>query len=139
MNPGEPARPLTQIASGGEASRLLLGLKAALADKLGFGVILLDEVEAGIGGRTAEAVAAVLRDLAQARRVVAITHLPLVAAHGKTHLVARKLIENKRTTISIEQVRGASRRDELVRMLGGAGTAEEQALAEQMLSKAQHN
>jgi len=134
LNPGEPARPLTQVASGGEASRLLLGIKAALAERLGHRVLMLDEVEAGIGGRTAENVARVLEELAQHRQVIAITHLPIVAAKGRQHLVARKVVEGSKSLVQIESVAGDKRREELVRMLGGTGTKEEYSLIAQMLT-----
>jgi DNA repair protein RecN (Recombination protein N) len=134
LNPGEPPRPLVQVASGGEASRLLLGLKAALADKLRFSVILLDEIEAGLGGRTAQAVAEVMLKLAAGRQVIAITHLPIVAAAAAQHLVVRKEVVSGRTVTQIFPVTGEERRHELARMLGGAGSAEELALADQMLA-----
>jgi len=132
LNPGEPARPLALVASGGEASRLLLGLKAALAERLGHSVMMLDEIEAGVGGGTSQHLAEVLRELAQRRQLIAITHLPIVAAYGAAHLVARKRTEQQRTAVAIEAVSGEARRAELARMLGGAGK-EELALVDKLL------
>ncbi|MCH7472789.1 AAA family ATPase [bacterium] len=135
LNPGEPARPLVQVASGGEASRLLLALKAALASRLEFKVIMLDEIEAGLGADTAASVAEVLAGLAQKRQVIAITHLPAVAARGDMHLVARKQIEGKKTSIVIEEVGGKARQAELARMVGGPEGPEQRALARRMLQR----
>lgn len=133
LNPGEPARPLGQVASGGETSRLLLGLKAALASRLGFGAVLLDEIEAGLGGQAAQKLASVLADMAQSRQVLAITHLPLVAAAGQTHLVAHKDTAGGKSTVEISVVDGPARLDELTRMLGSTGGAEELALVKRMV------
>jgi DNA repair protein RecN (Recombination protein N) len=134
LNPGEPARPLAQVASGGEASRLLLGVKAALAQRLTARLMLLDEIEAGVGGGGAERLAQVLLELARQRQLLAITHLPLVAAHGQQHLRARKVIQGSRASVVIEELTADERRAELARMLGGAG-AEELALVDRLLKK----
>ncbi|MBN2082256.1 AAA family ATPase [bacterium] len=136
LNPGEPARPLARVASGGETSRLMLGLKAALAEQLGHQVLLLDEIEAGIGGETAKAIAEVLTGLAGRCQVLAITHLASVAVHGATHLVAEKSVAAQRTSVSIAPVADGARRVELTRMLGETGGAEEQALVDKLLSEA---
>jgi len=136
LNPGEPARPLARVASGGETSRLMLAIKAALAERLGFGVLLLDEVEAGLGGDTALKVAQVLKQLAATRQVVAITHLPMVAVQGQTHLVASKRIKDGRASIVLTEFSGKARRSELARMLGDTGGKEEQALIDKLLADA---
>jgi len=136
LNPGEPARPLARVASGGETSRLMLAIKAALAERLGFGVLLLDEVEAGLGGDTALKVAQVLKQLAATRQVVAITHLPMVAVQGQTHLVASKRIKDDRASIVLTELSGEARRGELARMLGDTGGKEEQALIDKLLAEA---
>jgi len=134
LNAGEPPRALAQVASGGEASRLFLALKAALADRLGTRVMLLDEVEAGLGGDTARKVAEVLAELAGGgRQVLAITHLPTVAVRGRQHLVVSKTVQAGRTSVSITPLAGAARADELVRMLG-QDTPEARRLVQQMLA-----
>ena len=135
LNPGEPARPLARVASGGEASRLLLGLKAALAGRMHYRVLLLDEIEAGVGGDTAARVADVLESLADGRQVLAITHLPVVAARGHHHLVALKSVSGGRTAVVYEPVAGDGRRHEIARMLGDTGGAEEAALVDKLLAK----
>jgi DNA repair protein RecN (Recombination protein N) len=134
LNPGEPARPLAQVASGGEASRLLLGLKAALAERRAAAVLLLDEVEAGLGGQAAESVAQVLSELAEKHQVLAISHLPVVAARAGQHLVAEKQVAGGRTSVRLAPADAAERKRELMRMVGGGGGAETAALAEKLLS-----
>lgn len=136
LNPGEPARPLSRVASGGEASRLMLGLKAALAAQLGHQVLLLDEVEAGIGGDTGRRVGGVLAELAAKHQVLAITHLPSVAAQGDLHLAARKSAVKGSTSVEIVALSGEQRRRELTRMLGDAAGAEERALVDKLLDQA---
>lgn len=135
LNPGEPARPLAQVASGGEASRLLLGLKAALAERRAAAVMLLDEVEAGLGGQAAESVAQVLSELADKHQVLAISHLPVVAARARQHLVAKKLVTGGRTSVRLETADAAERKRELMRMVGGGGGVETEALAEKLLAQ----
>lgn len=135
LNPGEPARPLARVASGGEASRLLLGLKAALAGKLGYQVLLLDEIEAGVGGDTAARVADILEQIAGGRQVMAITHLPLVAARGQRHLLARKKVSGTQTAVVYEPLDEAGRRQEIARMLGDTDGAEEAALVDKLMSR----
>jgi DNA repair protein RecN (Recombination protein N) len=133
LNPGEPPRALAQVASGGEASRLFLSLKAALAGQLGTRVMLLDEVEAGLGGETAKRVADVLVELGgSGRQVLAITHLPIVAAQAQQHLLVSKSVKAGRSHVSITPVQGEARQSEMVRMLG-EDTAEARKLVKKML------
>lgn len=139
LNPGEPARPLAQVVSGGEASRLLLGIKAALARQLGYRTMLLDEVEAGLGADTAVKVASVLRGLAKGRQVVAVSHLPAVAAVADWQLLVSKSFARGRTEIGIAAVEGEARVAELVRMLGGGKDKETLALARSLLEARQGN
>ncbi|MCC7478985.1 AAA family ATPase [bacterium] len=133
LNPGEPARPLAQVASGGEASRLLLGFKAALAGRLGSSVVLLDEIEAGVGADAARRIAEVLLEMAGGRQLLAITHLPVVAAAGQAHLSVRKDSAAAASSVRISAISSEERVLELMRMLGGQGSAEERALAERLL------
>ena len=136
LNPGEPARLLAQVASGGEASRLLLGIKAALAGRRTTAVLLLDEVEAGLGGQAAESVANVLVELAQRHQVLAISHLPVVAARAEVHIVATKQVVAGRTSVQLFTGDSVSRQCELERMVGGAGTAETAALVKKLVKLA---
>ncbi len=136
LNPGEPARPLAQVASGGEASRLLLGLKAALAERRAAAVLLLDEVEAGLGGQAAERVANVLSELASSHQVLAISHLPVVAARAHWHIVADKQVVAGRTLVRLSLADSPARQRELERMIGGVGTAETAALVKKLVKLA---
>ena len=135
LNPGEPARPLQQVASGGESSRLLLAIKAALAERSGRQVMLLDEIEAGLGGMAAQHLGEVLLELAAGNQVVAITHLPVVAALGDAHLLASKSVSGRQSSVTFTQVNGEERKQELTRMLGQQGGREEHALVTRLLER----
>lgn len=134
LNRGETPKPLVQVASGGEASRLLLGFKAALADSVPFRLMLLDEIEAGVGGDTGARVAEVLLGLSKKRQVLAISHLPVVAAAAEKHLLVEKASLGSNTEVSVLAVEGAARLAELSRMTGGQGEAS-LALARQLLAR----
>lgn len=118
-NPGEPLKPLAKIASGGEISRVMLALKSVLARMHIVPTLVFDEVDSGIGGRTAGVLAEKLRTLADAAQVVCITHLPQVAARGQTHFFIEKRETGGRTTVSVTALDAESRVGELARMLGG--------------------
>lgn len=118
-NPGEPARPLGKIASGGELSRLMLAIRRVIADRGGIGVYLFDEIDAGIGGQTAFQVGKKLKSVASYNQVICITHLPQVASFADHHLVVRKSVTGKRTQTEVIELTAKDRRAELARMLGG--------------------
>lgn len=119
-NPGVPAAPLRDVASGGETSRIMLALlSVANADvEAGARLLVFDEIDAGIGGRTANAVGAQLRALAAGRQVLCITHLPQVAAHAQRHFRIAKDGGGATATTTVTELRGDAVLDELVRMLG---------------------
>ena len=121
LNPGEPARPMGNVVSGGESSRLLLGLKATLADRHGQRILLMDEIEAGLGGSAARSVAEVLEEMARGRQLLAISHLPAVAVRAACHLQVSKHVTGDRTSVSINLLDEAGRRTELARMVGVEG------------------
>lgn len=123
-NPGEPPRSLAKVASGGELSRLMLALKAILAHVDDVPTVVLDEIDVGIGGRTANALARVLVELAGRRQTICITHLAQLAAVADRHLVITKTTGADWTRTEVRQVEGEDRVRELVRMLGGLDTAE---------------
>ncbi len=123
-NPGEPARPLARIASGGEMSRVALALKTVLARADETPTLIFDEVDAGIGGRSADPVGRMLWRLARDHQVVCVTHLPQIAAYADQHLRIEKTERDGRTTTDIEQLSTEARRGELAQMLGGAAGAE---------------
>ena len=118
-NRGEPPRPLARIASGGELSRVMLALKAATAGGSDVPTLVFDEVDAGIGGAVAEVVGRKLRQLAQGRQVLCITHLPQIAACAEHHYVVRKRPSRGRTRSSAERLSDRERVEEIARMLGG--------------------
>ncbi|MGO8930542.1 MAG: DNA repair protein RecN [Limisphaerales bacterium] len=118
-NPGEPARPLRAIASSGELARVMLGLKTVLAAEDQIPVLVFDEVDANVGGETANAVGEKMQQIAQKRQVLCITHLPQVAAPASAHFVATKQTRAGRTTSEISLLSAKDRITELTRMLGG--------------------
>ncbi len=118
-NPGEAPRPIQKVASGGELSRLFLAIKNALRRADRNMVIVFDEVDAGIGGATAERVGRVLAELATEHQVLCITHLPQIAAFADRHFVVRKEAKGGRTRTRVAEVRDEARVDELARMAGG--------------------
>jgi len=122
-NPGEPLRALRAIASSGELARVMLALKTVLASQDEIPVLVFDEVDANVGGETANAVGEKMRRIAQKRQVLCITHLPQVAAQAAAHFVATKRVEEGRTICEITLVEGEGRVTELARMLGGQSEA----------------
>nr|CRH05433.1 DNA repair protein RecN [Candidatus Magnetococcus massalia] len=136
-NPGEPLKPLRQVASGGELARLMLALKSVLADAVTVPTLIFDEVDVGVGGRVASAIGSKLGRVASNRQVLAITHLPQVAAHGAHHYKVEKSVEKKRTTSSMLLLNSDQRLEELARMLAGDEiTDEARSNAQAMLDKA---
>lgn len=132
-NPGEPMKPLRVIASSGEMSRVMLAVKSALADQDRIPLMVFDEIDANVGGEIAVAVGRKMSFLGDRHQVVAITHMPQVAALAHRHYLVIKEIENDTTNSRLEPVAGKARVSELARMLGGVGP-ETLALAEKMLA-----
>ena len=118
-NPGEAVRPLRAIASSGELARVMLALKTVLAAEDQIPVLVFDEVDANVGGETANAVGEKMRQIAQKRQGLCITHLPQVAAPASAHYVAAKHLEAGRTITEITRLGPKERVTELARMLGG--------------------
>ena len=123
-NPGEPLRPLKDIASGGEMSRIMLAIKTVLASGGGIDTLIFDEIDAGISGRTAQAVSEKLSTVASAHQVICITHLPQIAAMADTHFLIEKNVENGHTISGIKKLHSDEAVPELARMLGGAQITE---------------
>jgi DNA repair protein RecN (Recombination protein N) len=119
-NPGEELRPLARIASGGELSRLMLGLKSVVRKDAPGLTLVFDEVDAGIGGRVAEVVGRKLKAVAARQQVLCVTHLPQIAALADQHLVVRKRVLGGRTVTFVETLTESGRVEEVARMLGGA-------------------
>jgi len=122
-NPGEEARPLRDIASSGEMSRVMLAIKGVLAQLDDVAVLVFDEIDANVGGEVATRVAKRMHDLSRGRQILCITHLPQVASTADQHFVVAKLVKEERTFTEIHQCQDASRIEELARMLGGKSSA----------------
>jgi DNA repair protein RecN (Recombination protein N) len=129
-NPGESLRPLTKVASGGEASRVMLVLKTVAGLREGNKTAVFDEIDVGIGGRVAESVGRKLKSLAASQQVLCVTHQPQIASLADRHFVVEKSITGKRTTISVRELGKKERVEEIARMLAGekvSDTAREHA------------
>jgi len=118
-NPGQPAKPLAKIASGGELSRVSLAIQVVTAQVASIPVMIFDEVDVGIGGGIAEVVGQLLAELAHNRQVICITHQAQVAAQGNQHLKVLKQSNKKTTGTSIARLDHAARIEEIARMIGG--------------------
>ena len=119
-NPGEELRALARIISGGELSRIMLALKTLASTDAPGKTLVFDEVDAGIGGRVADAVGSRLQSLARGFQILCITHLPQIAAHSTCHYRVSKGVRSKRTTTNVEALEREARIEELARMIGGA-------------------
>jgi DNA repair protein RecN (Recombination protein N) len=136
-NPGEPARPLARIASGGELSRVALAIKQILAEADHTPTLVFDEIDTGIGGRSAEPVGRSLWELARSHQVLCVTHLGQIAAYADAQFRIEKHQRDGRTVTEVRRVEGPERIDELAQMLAGAeGGAAARASAEELLERA---
>ena len=135
-NPGEAPKPLGKVASGGELSRIMLALKHIVAGRSEIGVYLFDEVDAGIGGETAQAVGQRLRELASDNQVLVVTHLAQIAARGHHQFRIKKSTEKGRTRTVIDPLlRASDRENEIARMLGDTGSKAALNLAKELLKQ----
>ena len=123
-NPGEAVKPLAQIASGGELSRIMLAIKTVLASRDDIDTLIFDEIDAGISGKTAWKVSEQLDNVAHAHQVICITHLPQIAAMADRHFVIEKDARKDSTITRIRQLEGEENLQELGRLLGGDGMTE---------------
>ena len=119
-NPGEAVKPLRQIASGGELSRVMLALRAVLAANDRVETLIFDEIDAGISGRTAQLVSEKLMEISRSRQVLCITHLPQLAAMADHHYLIEKASDGSRTETEIREITGEALYLELGRLIGGA-------------------
>ncbi|MCL1877450.1 MAG: DNA repair protein RecN, partial [Defluviitaleaceae bacterium] len=117
-NPGEPAKPLRKIASGGEMSRIMLAIKTIMTDRVP--TVIFDEVDTGVSGRTAQQVAEKLAAVSRTRQILCITHLPQIAAMADTHFQIEKTERNNRTITSVTPLSHDGSIHELARLTGGA-------------------
>jgi DNA repair protein RecN (Recombination protein N) len=161
-NPGEPLQPLTEIASGGEMSRFLLALKACFSQVDSVGTMVFDEIDVGVSGRVAQAIAEKLHHLGHRHQVLCVTHQPIVAAMADSHYrVSKQVIEpgappkrgraksngspdshtatateDVRTVVRLEKLDNHQRREELAQLAGGKSDQEAIAFADSLLTQA---
>ena len=119
-NPGEPLKPLSRVASGGELSRIMLGIKTIMAENDHIESLIFDEIDSGISGRTAQMVSEKMNELGRNHQIICITHLPQIAAMADAHFLIEKAVENKSTVSRIRRLSDNDSVAELARMLGGA-------------------
>ena len=138
-NPGQAFGPLTKIASGGELSRLMLALKVVLARGDTGRTLIFDEIDAGIGGATADAVGERLARLARGRQVLVVTHAPQVAARADHHLLVEKSGDDTKSHVAVRALDSTQRLQEVARMLAGAEvTPAARAAAASLMTQGQH-
>jgi DNA repair protein RecN (Recombination protein N) len=118
-NLGEPLKPLRAVASSGEISRVMLALKTVLAQQDLVGLLVFDEIDANVGGEIAHTIGAKMRSLGDTRQVIAITHMPQVAATASAHFTVTKSVSEGRTRTTLAPAEGENRVEEIARMLGG--------------------
>ncbi|GMW03468.1 MAG: hypothetical protein AMXMBFR84_46020 [Candidatus Hydrogenedentota bacterium] len=132
-NVGERPKPLKQVASGGEISRVMLALKAVFADADRIPTLIFDEIDAGVGGAVANQVAARMRQLSGTHQVICITHLPQIAAAANAHFNVAKATQKKRTVTSVSRIEDEMRVQEVARLLDGSLTTVSLAHAKELL------
>lgn len=120
LNPGEPIKPLADVASGGELSRIMLAIKTVLADRDDIETLIFDEIDVGISGRTAQKVSEKMELIGKRHQVICITHLAQIAAMADVHFAIEKNIEEGHTKTTIERLSKEASINELARILGGA-------------------
>ncbi len=123
-NPGEGLKPLVAVASGGELSRIMLGIKSVLADKDEIETLIFDEIDVGISGRTAQKVSEQLSNIAKHHQIICITHLAQIAAMADSHYIIEKTTDGITTQTTINNLSEEESIDELSRILGGAEITE---------------
>ena len=117
-------KPLSEIISGGEMSRIMLAFKGILADKDKIFTLIFDEIDTGISGRTAQVVGEKIKKISNGRQVISISHLPQIAALAETHFVIKKSSKNQQTITQVLKLSDEERVEELARLLGGVDVTE---------------
>lgn len=120
-NPGEPEKPLAKVASGGEASRIMLALKTIAADLDGIDCLIFDEIDTGISGRMAQVVAEKMAQVARKRQVICVTHLAQLASMADAHYLIEKQVQNDAARTEVHRLDSAARQSEVARLVGGEG------------------
>jgi len=116
---GEKEKPLTDIVSGGEVSRIMLGLKSILSNADEIPTMIFDEIDSGVGARLGEIIAKKLLKISQNHQVIAVTHLPQIACRANRHLYINKYIKDNKTYIKLESLKGEEQLNEIARMIDG--------------------
>lgn len=129
LNIGEKMRPLSDVASGGELSRIMLSIKTILSDNFGTETLIFDEIDSGISGITASKVASKLNRIAKKHQVILITHLPQIAAMADNHFVIRKAVDSDRTITKIDSLDEAGMINEIGRLISSSGELTESVMA----------
>ena len=136
-NPGEPLKPLAKVASGGEASRIMLALKNIAARLDGIDCLIFDEVDTGISGRMAQVVAEKMAAIARTRQVICVTHLAQLASMADVHYLIEKQVKGDATQTMVQRLTPTQRTQEVARLLGGEGQSGHGLLhAEEMIAAA---
>jgi len=137
-NPGEPFKPLVNIASGGEISRVMLAFKSLLAESDKVPVLIFDEIDSGVSGRIAQAVGATLRTLSKSHQLICVTHLPQIASMAHHHFLVRKTFDKEHTQTELLKLYDEERREQIARLLGGEKVTEAHLMsAEDLIREAQ--
>lgn len=123
-NVGEEPKPIAKIASGGELSRIMLALKNVIADKDSIGTLIFDEIDTGVSGKAAQKIGMKLRQIAEIRQVLCVTHLSQIAVMADNHLLIEKNIVNDRTNTSVKSLSFEERKYEIARIMGGDNVSE---------------
>ncbi len=118
-NPGEPVKPLSKIASGGELSRIMLAIKNVLTQSEDVGTLIFDEIDTGVSGRAAQKIARKLGEISRSKQTLCVTHLPQLAAMGDHHLLIQKSTSEEYTYTDVFSITGEARAKELARMISG--------------------
>lgn len=129
LNTGEKMRPISDVASGGELSRIMLSIKTILSESFGTDTLIFDEIDAGISGITASKVATKLNKISRNHQTILITHLPQIAAMGDTHFVIKKEVEADRTLTKIDELDEKGMIDEIGRLISSSGNLSENVIA----------
>ena len=124
LNQGQPVKPLTEVASGGELSRIMLAIKAVMADKDEIETLIFDEIDVGISGRTAQKVSEKMAVIGRNHQGICITHLAQIAAQADQHYLIEKTVDGGVTRTEIRKLSEEESIDELARILGGAEITE---------------
>ena len=119
VNPGEPEKPLSKVASGGELSRIMLALKNVLTAGEDVGMLIFDEIDTGVSGHAAQQIARKLHAIAKKKQTLCVTHLPQIAAMGDHHLRISKSVQDGRSFTDVSPMAQAQRIDEIARLLSG--------------------